>query len=112
MRLFVVSAAFASVLLVGALARADADTDAERRVGSMGRSAEQPMSLAFAIAEYEAGRVVATHVPVSPDDSTSQRPAPTADLAPKRSDAPPRACLSPDEPGCRLSSPLTPPTHF
>ena len=91
--------------------RADDTSPARPRIE---RCLEQPMSLALAIAEHEASRSLSPQSLVSDDQPVLATPAPVARPAPNGASARsgssrpfnslPRACMSPDDPGCRVSS--------
>jgi hypothetical protein len=89
------------------------DPDAALRARPIGRCIEQPMSLAIAIAEYEASRTLEPEALVSPNGPVAPARVAALDAAPsqRRSAMPPRACLSPNDPGCRISQPLSAPHH-
>jgi hypothetical protein len=106
MRLLLASALLASVLLVGTRVHAAA-TDEPAPSEAIGRCREEPMSLAFAIAEYEASRALTERSLTSSAEPVTAAPmAVEGEAAPAPRPAPaPRACRAANDPGCCVAAP-------
>jgi hypothetical protein len=111
MRFLLATALFASVLAVGGAAGAGALGESASGVSPRGprvtveRCLEQPISLAFAVAEYESSRHVRPDSLVSPAEAVPVEGTKAAAKVPGRSNAPARLCVSANDPGCQLSLP-------
>jgi hypothetical protein len=109
MRFLLASALFVSVLALGGLAHAAAlspDEPGGLR-SAIERCVEEPMSLAIAIAEYEASRALTARSLTSTDEPVLPL---VGESAPARPSVP-RACRAPGDPGCHVSAPPATPTR-